>query len=120
MTERDDGHDDPLGTEPIGDPALNPASLGLPPEIMAAIPSRVLRITVPGRTLAESLPYLQATYCGTMAYEIEHIASHRQRVWLREHIEAGEFRGLLRSEEQQTRPKIKRLVQEPKFASEKS
>ncbi len=83
---------DPLGTEPIGDPALNPASLGLTPEIMAAIPSRVLRITVPGRTLAESLPYLQATYCGTMAYEIEHISTHEERVWLREKIETGTYR----------------------------
>jgi multifunctional 2-oxoglutarate metabolism enzyme len=49
---------DPLGTEPIGDPALDPNTLGLTPDIMAAIPSRVLRIAVPGRTLAESLPYL--------------------------------------------------------------
>jgi multifunctional 2-oxoglutarate metabolism enzyme len=83
---------DPLGTEPIGDPALDPGSLGLTPEIMAAIPSRVLRIAVPGNTLAESLPYLQATYCGTMAYEIEHISTHEERVWLREKIESGAYR----------------------------
>src|SRR5688572_22153375 len=47
---------DPLGTDPIGDPALDPASLGLTPEVMASIPSKVLRIAVPGATLAESLP----------------------------------------------------------------
>ena len=47
---------DPLGTPPIGDPALDPGPLGLTPEVMAAIPSKVLRIAVPGRTLAESLP----------------------------------------------------------------
>ena len=80
---------DPLGTPPIGDPALDPGPLGLTPEVMAAIPSKVLRIAVPGRTLAESLPHLQATYCGTMAYEIEHIATHEERVWLREKIESG-------------------------------
>ena len=34
---------------PIGDPALNPGPLGLTPEVMAAIPSKVLRIAVPGR-----------------------------------------------------------------------
>jgi 2-oxoglutarate dehydrogenase E1 component len=85
-------HLDPLGTPPIGDPALDPGPLGLTPEVMAAIPSRVLRIAVPGRTLAESLPYLQATYCGTMAYEIEHIANHEERVWLREKIESGAYR----------------------------
>jgi 2-oxoglutarate dehydrogenase E1 component len=32
-------HLDPLGTPPIGDPALNPEPLGLTPEVMAAIPS---------------------------------------------------------------------------------
>ena len=85
-------HLDPLGTPPIGDPALNPGPLGLTPEIMAAIPSKVLRIAVPGATLAESLPYLQATYCGTMAYEIEHISTHEERVWLREKIESGAYR----------------------------
>jgi 2-oxoglutarate dehydrogenase E1 component len=91
---------DPLGTEPIGDPALNPATLGLTPEVMAAIPSRVLRIAVPGRTLAESLPYLQATYCGTMAYEIEHISTHEERVWLREKIESGAYRKPLPADRQ--------------------
>lgn len=43
---------DPLGTPPVGDPALDPATLGLTPEAMAAIPAEVLRIAVPGATLA--------------------------------------------------------------------
>ncbi|HEU4648693.1 MAG TPA: multifunctional oxoglutarate decarboxylase/oxoglutarate dehydrogenase thiamine pyrophosphate-binding subunit/dihydrolipoyllysine-residue succinyltransferase subunit, partial [Gemmatimonadales bacterium] len=89
---------DPLGTEPIGDPALDPGPLGLTPEVMAAIPSNVLRIYVPGATLAEAYPYLQATYCGTIAYQIEHIASHAERVWLRERIESGAFRTPLSAE----------------------
>ncbi len=93
-------HLDPLGTDPIGDPALDPSSLGLTPEIMAAIPSKVLRIAVPGRTLAEALPYLQATYCGTMAYEIEHISTHEERVWLREKIESGAYRRPMPPEQQ--------------------
>jgi len=93
-------HLDPLGTDPIGDPALKPASLGLTPEVMAAIPSKVLRIAVPGRTLADSLPYLEATYCGTMAYEIEHISTHEERVWLREQIESGAYRKPLPKDEQ--------------------
>ena len=91
---------DPLGTDPIGDPALDPASLGLTPAIMENIPSKVLRIAVPGRTLAESLPFLQATYCGTMAYEIEHISTHEERVWLREKIESGAYRQPLPPERQ--------------------
>ena len=53
------------------------------------MPARVLRVAVPGETLAEALPRLRETYCGTMAYEIEHISSHEQRVWLRQAIESG-------------------------------
>ena len=93
-------HLDPLGTPPIGDPALDPGPLGLTPEVMAAIPAKVLRIAVRGRTLAEALPYLQATYCGTMAYEIEHISTHEERVWLREKIESGAYRQPMAPDEQ--------------------
>jgi multifunctional 2-oxoglutarate metabolism enzyme len=103
-------HLDPLGTQPIGDPALKPEGpLGLTPEVQAAIPSKVLRIAVPGQTLAESLPYLQATYCGTMAYEIEHIATHEERVWLREKIESGAYRQPMVAAEQ--RRLLRRLTE---------
>ena len=83
---------DPLGSEPPGDPSLDPAPLGLTTEAMARIPADVLRCYVPGATLADALPYLTATYCGTIAYEVEHIASHEERVWLRRVIESGEHR----------------------------
>jgi 2-oxoglutarate dehydrogenase E1 component len=85
-------HLDPLGSEPRGDPALDPGPLGLTPELMGRIPAGLLRIYVPGKTLADALPHLQATYSGTIAYEVEHIASHEQRVWLRRVIESGEHR----------------------------
>ncbi|HEY8638660.1 MAG TPA: multifunctional oxoglutarate decarboxylase/oxoglutarate dehydrogenase thiamine pyrophosphate-binding subunit/dihydrolipoyllysine-residue succinyltransferase subunit [Solirubrobacteraceae bacterium] len=91
---------DPLGIEPVGDPALDPEPLGLTPELMAQIPARILRMYVPGATLADALPHLRETYCGTIAYETEHISSHRQRVWLREKIESGAFRKPLTTEEQ--------------------
>jgi 2-oxoglutarate decarboxylase len=100
---------DPLGTEPEGDPALDPEPLGLTPELMAQIPAKILRMWVPGATLADALPHLRETYCGTIAYEIEHIASHRQRVWLREKIESGTFRQPLTNDEQQTL--LKRLIE---------
>jgi 2-oxoglutarate dehydrogenase E1 component len=100
---------DPLGTEPEGDPALNPEPLGLTPEIQAKIPAKILRMHVPGQTLADALPHLRDTYCGTIAYEIEHIASHRQRTWLREKIESGAFRVPLRPDEQKAL--LKRLVE---------
>src|SRR5438046_4712507 len=59
---------------------------------MARIPADLLRIYVPGRTLAEAYPRLQETYCGTIAYEVEHIGSHQERVWLRQVIESGDHR----------------------------
>ena len=80
-------HLDPLGSPPIGDPAMDPSTYGLTQEVMEQIPADLLRVYVPGRTLAEVLPNLRATYCSTIAFEIEHISSHEQRVWLREHIE---------------------------------
>jgi multifunctional 2-oxoglutarate metabolism enzyme len=99
---------DPLDSEPEGDPGLDPEPLGLTPELQARIPAKVLNMYVPGATLADALPHLRETYCGTIAYEIEHIASHRQRVWLREHIESGAFRSSLTNDE--SRWLLRRLV----------
>jgi 2-oxoglutarate decarboxylase len=102
-------HLDPLGSEPEGDPGLDPVALGLTPEIQAKIPANIFQMYVAGDTLADALPHLLDTYCGTIAYEVEHIASHRQRVWLREHIESGAFRRLLSNDER--RILLKRLVE---------
>ena len=92
---------DPLGSAPIGDPALDPLRLQpkLTPELQARVPASVLRIHVGGDTLAEALPHLQETYCGSMAYEIEHISEHFQRVWLRKAIESWRYRKPLGSAE---------------------
>ncbi len=92
---------DPLGTPPRGDPALNPENLDLTPGVMRRIPADVLRTYVGGETLADVLPRLREIYCGTIAYEIEHIASHEERVWLRRVIEAGEHRTPLKDEGKQ-------------------
>ena len=83
---------DPLGSEPVGDPALEPATVGLNEELMRRIPASVLRVAVPGDTFADALPKLRETYTGTIAYEIEHISDHEQRIWLRKHIECGTYR----------------------------
>ena len=102
-------HLDPLGSEPEGDPGLDPEALGLTPEMQARLPAKIFQMYVSGATLADALPHLRETYCGTIAYEIEHIASHRQRVWLREHIESGAFRHELTNDERRTL--LKRLVE---------
>src|SRR6202022_1927989 len=83
--------------------------LRLTPERMAKTPARILRMYVPGATLADALPHLRETYCGPIAYEIEHIASHAQRLWLREKIESGESRQPLTIDEQKAL--LKRLTE---------
>ena len=51
-------HLDPLGSEPPGDPALEPERLipKLTPELQARIPAPLLRLYVDGETLADALP----------------------------------------------------------------
>src|SRR5438128_618785 len=92
---------DPLGSEPVGDPALEPERLQpkLTPELQGRIPASVLRVHTPGETLADVLPKLQETYSSTSAYEIEHISDHEQRIWLREAIESGRYRRELSPDE---------------------
>jgi 2-oxoglutarate dehydrogenase E1 component len=84
---------DPLGSEPTGDPALDESRLvpALTPELQARIPARLLRLYVEGDTLLEVLPRLREVYCGSSAYEIEHISDHAERVWLRQAIESRRF-----------------------------
>jgi 2-oxoglutarate dehydrogenase E1 component len=95
---------DPLGSEPVGDPSLEPLRLEpkLTPELQARIPASYLRVHVPGTTLADVLPKLGETYCGTIAYEIEHLSDHQQRVWLRQAIESGRYRQPLSADEKKT------------------
>ena len=92
---------DPLGSEPLGDPALEESRLipPLTPELQARIPASMLRVHVPGETLAEALPALREVYCGTIAYELEHLSDHAERVWLRQAIESGRYRQPLAIEE---------------------
>jgi 2-oxoglutarate dehydrogenase E1 component len=99
---------DPLGSEPKGDPAIQPERLNLTPELMARIPASILRIGVPGETLLEVLPRMREAYCGTIAYQFEHLSSHQQRTWLREMVETGAHRQPLTEDEK--RRLLNRLI----------
>jgi 2-oxoglutarate dehydrogenase E1 component len=92
---------DPLGSEPIGDPELDMDRVAaiLTPELGQQIPAALLGLHVPAETLAEALPLLEETYCGTMSCEIEHISDHEERRWLRWAIESGQFRRPLSADE---------------------
>jgi len=99
----------PLGGEPKGDPALAPETLNLTPELMKRIPASILRIGVEGETLLDALPRMREAYCGTIAFQIEHLSSHQQRVWLREMIETGSHQAPLEPDER--RGLLARLVE---------
>ncbi|HEY8645401.1 MAG TPA: multifunctional oxoglutarate decarboxylase/oxoglutarate dehydrogenase thiamine pyrophosphate-binding subunit/dihydrolipoyllysine-residue succinyltransferase subunit, partial [Gaiellaceae bacterium] len=71
----------------------------LTPELQARIPASYLRVHVPGETLLEVLPRLGETYSSTIAYELEHLSDHQQRVWLRQAIESGRYRQPLSADE---------------------
>ncbi len=90
---------DPLGSEPKGDPAIQPERVNLTPELMERIPASILRIGVPGETLLEALPRMREAYCGTIAYQFEHLSSHQQRTWLRDMVETGAHREPLADDE---------------------
>ena len=103
----------PLGGYGKGDPALEPENLNLTPELMGRIPASILRIGVPGETLLDALPRMRDAYCGSIAYQIEHLSSHQQRMWLREMIETGAHRTPLSSEEK--RNLLARLIEVYQF-----
>ena len=92
---------DPLGSEPPGEPALEELRYDPPltPELQERIPASLLRLHVAAETLRDALPKLREVYCGTIAYEIEHITDHAERVWLREAIESGRYRRPLAAEQ---------------------
>jgi 2-oxoglutarate dehydrogenase E1 component len=106
---------DPLGSEPLGDPALEETELAvpLPQELQQRIPASILAVHVEGETLADVLPRLREVYCGTIAYEIEHISDHAERAWLRRAIESGRFLRPLAPE--QRRALLLRLAQVEAF-----
>ena len=83
----------PAGQPAARRPGPRPRAAGPHPrDRWRASPPTCCGSTCPGATLAEALPALRATYCGSIAYEVEHIASHEERVWLRRVIESGEHR----------------------------
>src|SRR5687767_13447533 len=76
---------------------------------MGRIPASILRIGVDGETLLDALPRMRDAYCGTIAYQIEHLSSHQQRMWLREMIETGAHRAPLSKDEK--RSLLHRLIE---------
>jgi 2-oxoglutarate dehydrogenase E1 component len=79
---------DPLGSKPLGDPALLPETFGITDDILAKLPPEVV-----GGHSAEGVPdalaainVLRAMYSGTISYEFDQVKSPIERTWLRDAV----------------------------------
>ena len=90
---RDHGHRlatiDPLGSEPPGHPELDPSFFGTSLEELRELPASLVFEDGPEESLADVLERLQRAYCGTIAYEFEHLQDPDVVGWLRDQVESG-------------------------------
>ncbi len=92
---------DPLGSQRSGHPMLNAEFHGATLAEIEAVPVEFMGLEARGRTTADVLKWLRATYMGTVGYEYEHLEHPEQREWLREQIETGAHRKPMSTQEKQ-------------------
>lgn len=81
-------HLDPLGSEPLGDPALLPETFGITEADLAKLPPYVIGgHSAEGVSSAlEAINALRAMYSGTISYEFDQVKSPVERGWLRDAV----------------------------------
>ncbi|TMC93274.1 MAG: 2-oxoglutarate dehydrogenase E1 component [Chloroflexi bacterium] len=81
-------HLDPLGTEPLGDPALLPESHGITAEELSLLPPVVVggHAAEGARNALEAITNLRSMYSGTISYEFDQVKSPIERTWLRDAV----------------------------------
>ena len=94
-------HLDPLGSEPNGDPTLDPGFHGISEEDLEDMPSSAVGGPLAGRTSTakEATDELRRLYCSTTGYDFGHIHEPEERFWLRDSVEGEEFNGTLEGED---------------------
>ncbi len=108
---RDFGHRaaklDPLGSEPPGDPTLDPTFYRITNEDLETLPSLIIGGPIAGRTsnAREAVDELRRIYCDTTGYDFGHVHDPEERFWLRESVESGRFDKTMKGEN------AKRLLQ---------
>ena len=94
---RDFGHRaaklDPLGSEPPGDPTLDPTFYRITNEDLETLPSLIIGGPIAERTsnAREAVDELRGIYCNTTGYDFGHVHDPEERFWLRESVESGRF-----------------------------
>jgi 2-oxoglutarate dehydrogenase E1 component len=81
-------HLDPLGSEPLGDPALLPETYGISETELAQLPPSVVggHAAEHARNALQAIQALHAMYAGTISYEFDQVKSPVERGWLRDAV----------------------------------
>ncbi|HWZ18587.1 MAG TPA: thiamine pyrophosphate-dependent enzyme, partial [Ktedonobacteraceae bacterium] len=81
-------HLDPLGSEPLGDPALLTETHGIGDEDLAQLPPEVVggHSAEGARNALEAMDALRSLYSGTISYEFDQVKSPLERGWLRDAV----------------------------------
>ena len=81
-------HLDPLGKEPLGDPALLPETHGITNDHLALLPPQVIggHAAEGAKNALEAINALRTMYSGTISYEFDQVKSANERAWLRDAV----------------------------------
>ncbi|MEO7021343.1 MAG: 2-oxoglutarate dehydrogenase E1 component [Ktedonobacteraceae bacterium] len=81
-------HLDPLGSEPLGDPALVPETHGISDADLAQLPPSIIggHASEGVHNALEAIHALRAMYSGTISYEFDQVKSPVERGWLRDAV----------------------------------
>src|SRR5215469_14774595 len=104
-------HLDPLGSTPLGDPALLQETHGISDEDLAQLPPGVIggHAAEGVNNALEAITALRAMYSGTISYEFDQVKSPVERRWLRDAVGLQLYR---KSPDQASqRAVLKRLTQ---------
>ena len=84
---------DPLGSEPPGDPTLDPEFYRITDEDLETLPPLIIGGPVAERSsnAREAVEELRRIYCDTTGYDFGHVHNPDERFWLREAVESGRF-----------------------------
>ncbi len=108
-------HLDPLGTEPLGDPALLLETYDLTERNLAALPPEVVggHAAEGAGNALEATRRLRAMYSGTISYEFDQVKSPDERAWLRDAVGLALYRQELDADTK--RELLERLTQVETF-----
>jgi 2-oxoglutarate dehydrogenase E1 component len=92
---------DPLGSDPPGDPLLDPATHGLSDAVMQSLPAEAVGglIAEQGGSALDAINRLREAYCRTTGFDFEHVQNPDERAWLQAAAETSQIVSPLSAEE---------------------